>query len=377
MTFPNLDAPLKTDQNFRSSLPYSFNTKQSPLELIGVLLNSEVPLEIMHQGHLGVTKRMINHWSIMFGGGVGALEIVNLFSESYKALAKCVPLEFARKPRGLDELCYWKATEFRLFLLYFGVVAIRKFLSHDYIVHFDALNCAMRILSDPDYHLTLNAQADMLLKYFVKNVEVLYGREHTVLCMHSAIHLAADVRKIGPLDNYSSYLYESFLGYLKSLIKSSSSPLSQVVKRLIEKILVGHETTAKEFEISLTDLKSRSDQTKLPPGFTRAHASLNSPNFKLKDTYPNNFCYLADGTIVSIDHICYQNNRPVILGHAFPNLANLPDHPCDSSTLGMYQVKDLSDELQVWSIDLIKKKGFQIPVEDSHYMFSIMHSSIN
>ncbi|KAJ8680623.1 hypothetical protein QAD02_016410 [Eretmocerus hayati] len=218
-TFPDLDAPLKNDEEFRSSLPLPYKLGVSPLEWIGVRLYSQVPLEVMHQGDLGLTERLVKHWMSMFGGGVGALEISSEFSESYKALAQCVPDEFPRKPRGMDELSYFKATDFRLILLYTGPPAIRRLLSHEHIVHFNALNCAWRILSDPEFCLTLNSQADMLLRYFVKNVETLYGREHVVFCVHSAIHLAADVMNFGALERFSAYPFESFLGYLRSLVR--------------------------------------------------------------------------------------------------------------------------------------------------------------
>ncbi|KAJ8677070.1 hypothetical protein QAD02_012857 [Eretmocerus hayati] len=292
MTFLDLDALLKTDENFRESLPPPFNMKISPLERMRIGPVSRVPIEIMHQGHLGMMKRFLNIWLNMYGGG------------------------FARKPRGFDEIKYWKATEYRLFLLYLGVVAIRSLLGHDFIVHFNALNCAMRILSDPDLCISLNSEADNLLRYFVQNVEFLYGREHVVFCVRSAIHLAADVLNFGSVEEYSLYPYESFLGYLKSLIRSSSSPLSPVVKRLTEKNLLPQANEPQQCGAFLADEKSQNDQRKLLEGFQDAHGSINFPNFKMTDTYPNNFCYLVDETIVSIESICHQNGEPVIIAQS-------------------------------------------------------------
>ncbi|KAJ8683886.1 hypothetical protein QAD02_019678 [Eretmocerus hayati] len=191
MTFPDLNAMFKTDGNFRSTSPPPFNEFVSPIEEMDLGPVSRVPIEIMHQGHLGITKRFLNYWLEMFGKGEGALQIYESFNENYRALAKCVPLEFAKKPRA--------------------PAANRQLLSHNQLVHFNALNCAMRILSDPEFCISLNSEADKLLRYFVENVEVLYGRERMVFCVHSAIHLAADVMNFGSLEEYCSYCYESYL----------------------------------------------------------------------------------------------------------------------------------------------------------------------
>ncbi|KAJ8681004.1 hypothetical protein QAD02_016791 [Eretmocerus hayati] len=378
MTFPDLNAPLKTDENFRALLPYPFNEQTSPIEEMGLGPVSRVPLEIMHQGHLGLMKRFLNYWMDMFGKGEGAQQIYEAFDESYKSLAKCVPMEFARKPRSiLEERKFFKATEYRLMLLYLAPAATRQLLPHNYIVHFNALNCAMRILSDPELCIFLNSEADKLLRYFVENVEFLYGREHMVFCVHSAIHLAADVLNFGSLEEYSSYAYENFLGWLKSLIRSSSSPLSQLVKRLSEKNLLPQESKTQQTAVFLSGKKPQKDQEKLFDGFKDAHGSIDFPDFKLTDTYPNNFCYLSDHTLVSIESICYRNEEPVIIGKSFLEPSSIPDYPCDSTSLGIIKVRDLSENLQFWSISSIRKKMFQIPVMDHFYMFPIIHSSTN
>lgn len=54
---------------------------------------------------------------------------IQMFSGRMIDLIINIPLEFSRKPRSLNELSHWKATEFGLFILYLGSVVLKNILS--------------------------------------------------------------------------------------------------------------------------------------------------------------------------------------------------------------------------------------------------------
>ncbi|KAI8436393.1 hypothetical protein MSG28_009998 [Choristoneura fumiferana] len=119
MTFPECDASLRTHEEFIQMADEDFQHIQTPLTAIpGIHFIKSFPLDYMHLVCLGVVRTLIYLW--MFGPVPLKLPrlILNNISTDLVALAKHMPLEFNRKPRSLDEVKRWKATEFRQFLLH-------------------------------------------------------------------------------------------------------------------------------------------------------------------------------------------------------------------------------------------------------------------
>jgi hypothetical protein len=77
------------------------------------------------------------------------------------------PSEFNRLPRSLDELEFFKATEFRSFLLYTSLIVLKGRLTKQLFKHFMLLHCAIKILISNDLYTTHNTIAKNLLVSFV------------------------------------------------------------------------------------------------------------------------------------------------------------------------------------------------------------------
>jgi hypothetical protein len=87
------------------------------------------------------------------------------------------PSCFARQPRSLFESDRWKATEFRQFLLYSGIVVLRGVLSTTQYEHFLCLSVAMHILLEEDGRVRNHylEYAENLLKSFVSYSTQVFG----------------------------------------------------------------------------------------------------------------------------------------------------------------------------------------------------------
>ena len=137
-------------------------------------------------------------------------------SENLIALRQHIPLEFARKPRSLQDLERWKATELRLFLLYVGQVCLKGKVRDEVYDNFLLLSTAIHILVNSNLcQQFANYAIKALLIKFVEHYSQLYGAQAIVYNVHGLVHIADDVQNLGSLDTYSAFPYENFLHELK------------------------------------------------------------------------------------------------------------------------------------------------------------------
>ncbi|KAJ8928081.1 hypothetical protein NQ314_019379 [Rhamnusium bicolor] len=199
---------LRTDQDYRSKVQESHHHGTSILENIpGINMVDSFALDYMHLVCLGVVKKMlVTLWCCGKPSTKLSFHVINGISEFLLNISKNVPLEFNRKPRSLNEVKRWKATEFRMFLFYIGPVALKNKLSSDRYLNFLSLHVAMIILSSKNHFSLIDYAAD-LLKYYVNTFKILYGAEHISHNVHNLLHLTDDVKKFGPLDNFTSLLF--------------------------------------------------------------------------------------------------------------------------------------------------------------------------
>ena len=148
-----------------------------------------------------------------------------------------MPSEFARQPRGINEFKRWKATEFKNFLLYTGMVVLENVVSQEIYIHFLSLSVATSIMINNDFlsdHKLL-VYAKELLEWFVDQSSFLYGQEFVTYNVHSLTHLYEDVVNHScSLQDISAFSFENYLGILKSYVRKAQSPLSQLTKRIGE-----------------------------------------------------------------------------------------------------------------------------------------------
>lgn len=339
---------LRSDALFENLIYEDHQRSKSVLSELDIGLVTQVPLDYMHLICLGIMKKLIHAW-VEKGPKRCKLSAISVESISLRLSIisqNHYPKEFSRRPRPLKLFKFWKATEFRSFILYLGPVVLQNILSKELYDHFLLLHCAIYILaSDFAKVEAMRNYANELLHCFVENISYYYGNEFLVYNVHNLLHIVKDVENFGCLDNFSAFPFENFMGStLKRMLRSPNNPLQQVAKRLEEKNFCGNFPLKSEKVVIIKNGKIRS--IKLPGSNCVASLSLANSCFFTKS---------GDIVIVkSIEDIGISNCFKLYCDF-FLHKFNYFMIPLESSKLGIYGLHSLQSGKVILSTDLSKK----------------------
>lgn len=107
-----------------------------------------------------------------------------------KNIQMITPLRtFSRKPRSIDERLYWKAHEFKYWLLFYGVPRLKGSLKQIYLNHFSLLSEAIFIFLKSKIIPSDYKKASDNLEKFINDFEHLYGQHNMMYNVHLLEHL--------------------------------------------------------------------------------------------------------------------------------------------------------------------------------------------
>ena len=350
LTYPDVvgvvGVVLRTDLSFRDQSNKEHHKYRSPFCDLGIDMVKKFPIDYMHQVCLGVMKKMLLLW--IRGKRevrISARQVMEI-SNNLVCLKEFIPSCFARKPRGLDEIDRWKATEFRQFLLYTGAIALSGVLRDDLYHHFLCLSVAISILVCPTLAQVHRCYAHELLSYFVQQGSVLYGEEFLVYNVHSLIHLAADTEEYGSLDACSAFEFENYMQQLKKMVRSGNNPIVQIAKRL------GELSTGKISEPNKENMVSVKK--------------------------PNNAYILNDHSCCEvIDTINQQSEdgNQLFKCRIYESTIGLFNSPCDSRLIGIHRASSRQTSMKVLSSQTLVKRAMMIYLELNKIVFmALLHT---
>lgn len=357
MTFPEMEAPLRTDEQFASWTDKDHQPELSPLVSLGLGCVSQFPLDYMHLVCLGVVRRMIFFWiQGPLKHRLGSV-VVSHISEHLLSLRNDIPTEFSRKPRSLLEVRNWKATEFRQFLLYTGPVVLAGKLPKCMYHCFMLLSVALTILLSEELCESHCDYAEQLLTAFVKNFASLYGQGALVYNVHNLLHLAQDARRYGALDSVSSFPFENYLGKLKTLARKPSRHVSQIVRRIAER---EHAHQSSVFELDNPGKPHKKPHTSgpVPVKFANCHQfkQFVKPGCYISSNLADNCFELSDKTVLIRNILTTPADETLVVYEDFEHSESLFSYPLQSANIGIKLVHNLSGRLSVTNISDIRHK---------------------
>ncbi|XP_057668135.1 uncharacterized protein LOC130901070 isoform X1 [Diorhabda carinulata] len=377
VVFNGLNGQKRTNESFRLQLDDEHHISQTSFLELPIDLISSFPIDYMHNICLGVVRKLLNTWI------AGSLKVrlqhqrVKMISERLLNLKNMIPVEFNRKPRSLNELNYWKATEYRMFLVYLGPLVLKDIVDLAIYENFLALHFSVSILLSQSHIEKFKIPfVRNIINVFIKHSKSLYGLEFMVYNVHLMSHLCDDVDLLGKLDNFSTFPFENYLGEIKSLIKSPTNPLQQVHRRLVEKdFLISQPVSNMTYKLESKhtlgplifdeNLKWNQQFHKLRlPGIT-----LSACNHSKADSY-----VLIGNKIVEIHNIVKSADSQIyLIGKEFLGYSDLYTYPYPSSNLNIFIVENLTD-LKIWPVGKITAKCIVLELRGSLMAMPIIHS---
>ncbi|XP_030754939.1 uncharacterized protein LOC115881541 isoform X1 [Sitophilus oryzae] len=375
----------RTDEAFRQQLDEDHHIAQTPLTELPIDLIKSFPIDYMHNICLGIVKKLLNTW---IGGPLKVRlpsQKVKIISERLLDLKTHIPVEFNRKPRSLDELQYWKATEFRMFLIYLGPLVLKDLVDIAIYENFLAFHFSISILLSKKHIKQFGVLfVKDIINVFIQHLKTIYGKEFIIYNVHLLSHICDDVEIFGVLDNFSAFPFENYLGQLKSLVKAPTNPLQQIHRRLVERDLL-----ISKINIEFNHLKLLLEHSRGPLPVLNKQIKYHKQFGKIifhettlsVITQAKADCYClcqndkGNNKVIEIHNIIKASDNEIyLIGKEFLYYSDLYSYPYPSSELSIYVVNNLSD-LKIWSITRIIGKCVVLPFKEKGFVaFPIIHS---
>ena len=190
-------------------------------------------VDYMHCVLLGVTRQFVTMWFDSCYHSDPWYIGTRIADVDSKLLNFHPPAELTRTPRSLKMRKFWKASEWRSFLLYYSPFVLNAILPDDFLKHWMLLSWALYQLLQERISPECVGKAQVALEKFVVYTTRLYGKEHVSYNVHQLVHLCDTVRSWGPLWANSSFPFESMNHVILQMKHGTQHTAMQIADRYL------------------------------------------------------------------------------------------------------------------------------------------------
>ena len=375
----NQNATPRTDNSFHARSDETHHKSDLPniIENHGFKMVTGFPLDVMHLCYLGVMKRILSR---MFSAKIKEKAVrltpeqKRTFDSKLVKYQNCVPSEFSRTLEGgVDSILKWKATQYRLFLLYIGIVVFRcrKIVSLRLYTNFLKFSISLRLLNIKGQESNIEFIRH-LLHSFVEEAKSIYKSSFISYNVHSLLHIPDDYLNYGVLDECSAFDFENYLGCeIKNSVRAGYKPLNQIGKHVNKLNALGERKM--EMEPQLKIMKCNHDDVDVAGECVKV---LREKQFILKPSnatkYADSFIVTKSGEIGEIKAI-HKTTCDTILSIKLYSKRNFFLKPIPSQDVDIYRLDQTSNISLINYCDILSKM-MVLPYKNSLIAIPVLHS---
>lgn len=184
-----------------------------------------------------------------------------------------------------------------------------------------------------------------------------------------------DVERYGPLDSFSAFSFESFLGRLKKLVCKPDLPLAQIVYRVAEKQKLVRLPKPPRPSIVVKG-KHRLGPLPLQYSDYSQFSIVNYNNMCFSVKTPDNCVKIGNKVYLIQNILCNDAKLVKIVCESFGNISSYFAYPLPSSDLDIHKVSGTCGTYDVFSLSDIKFKYFRLPLEDDYVVVPLVYMLI-
>lgn len=218
---PNTDCTLRNHEQMREQVLTAERTGTIQCGIKGDCVLAKhiefpqcIPIDYMHSILEGVFKQLMKRWfNPKFHSEPYSLR--KHIPQINRLVCNIKPInDIQRLPRSLDSMSFFKASEFRAWLLFYSLPVLSEFLPAEYTHHLSLLVEALHLLLSDCIKIEDFDSAQRMLNIFYEAAGNLYGRNIYTANMHSLVHTVPLAKLWGPLWSYSMFGFENLNGYI-------------------------------------------------------------------------------------------------------------------------------------------------------------------
>ena len=225
---PDVAHNLRTNKEFEDLAKKAERTGQAQYGIKGKAMLADIielpqciPPDYMHSILEGIFKQLMKYWfdSKFHSHPFSLRKFMNKINDLLLKIKSIK--EIQRQPRPLDMMSFYKASEYRAWLLFYAFPIVAQFLPPEYSHHLSLLVSSLHILLSDHININDLDTAHRMLCAFYQSGGDLYSPSIYTANMHLLQHTVPLVRLWGPLWCYSMFGFENFNGVLGATFHGS------------------------------------------------------------------------------------------------------------------------------------------------------------